>query len=219
MWSQGRSAPEAGYRIAVLTERRARKALQPAGLVRALGRAGHEVDLLVADDLSAWTDVSVWDRYDVVIMRGHSPAVLGAAYAAEASGVLVINPPHAVAASAQRPSLFDGLSDDDLRVHGIGGQLVTLRRPNQPFVSAGDTGFPVPTPPAIARLAVTTAAAYGLELYAIDVALHPDGPMVTAVTAFPDYAGVFGSDEMVARYVIARCRAQRPAAHDVRVPA
>jgi glutathione synthase/RimK-type ligase-like ATP-grasp enzyme len=215
MWSQGRTILEPAFRIGVLTERRDRKSLQPAGLVRALGRAGHEVDLLVADDLGVWTDVSVWDAYDVVVLRGHGPAVLGAAYAAEASGVTVLNPPAAVAAVAQRPSLSTG----ELRVHGIGGQMLTLRRPNLPFASEDQPGFPVPTPPEIARLAVTTAAAFGLELYAIDIALCPDGPMVAAVTAFPDYAGVFGSDELVARYVVARCRAHRPARREVRVPA
>jgi hypothetical protein len=215
MWSQGRSVLEPAFRIGVLTERRDRKALQPSGLVRALGRAGHPVDLLVADDLAVWTDVTVWDAYDVVILRGHGPAVLGAAYAAEASGVMVLNSPASVAAVSQRPSLSTG----QLRVHGIGGQLVTLRRPNQPFGSADEAGIPVPTPPQIARLAVTTAATFGLELYSIDIALHPEGPAVTAVTAFPDYAGVFASDELIARYVVARCRAHRPATRDVRVPA
>lgn len=206
---------EPRFRVAVITEQRARRSLQPAGLVRALGRAGHEVTLLLAEDFPCWTDPSVWDDVDVVVLRGHSAAVLGAAYAAEASGVLVLNPPRAVAGAAQRPSL----SDADLRVHGIGGQLVTLRRPSLPYSSVDEPGSPVPTPPEIARLAVSTAAAYGLELYAVDIALRADGPAVTSVTAFPDYAGVFGSDELVARYVVARARAQRPATRETRVPA
>jgi glutathione synthase/RimK-type ligase-like ATP-grasp enzyme len=204
---------ETQFRIAVVTELRSRKALQPAGLVRALGRAGHDVTLIVADDLPTWTDCD-WADYDVVVVRGHGSSVLGAAYAAEACGVLVLNAPGAVAAAAQRPTVSGG----ELRVHGIGGQLVTLRRSADP-VDPESLGVPVPTPPAIARLAVTTAATYGLELFAIDVATHPDGPVVTGVTAFPDYAGVFGSDEQVARYVVARARSQRPAARETRVPA
>ena len=73
---------------------------------------------------SAWTDPDSWAAYDAVVVRGHGSAVLGAAYAAEACGVLVLNAPRAVAAAAQRPSISGG----ELRVHGIGGQLVTLRR-------------------------------------------------------------------------------------------
>ena len=207
-------ASETRFRVAVVTELRSRKALQPAGLVRALGRAGQDVTLIVADDLSSWTDPDSWSEYDVVVIRGHGSAVLGAAYAADACGVLVLNAPRAVAAAAQRPAISGG----ELRVHGIGGQLVTLRRSADP-VDADSVGVPVPTPPAIARLAVTTAATYGLELFAIDVAQRPDGPMVTAVTAFPDYAGVFGSDEQVARYVVARARSQRPAARETLVSA
>ena len=77
-----------------------------------------------------------------------------------------------------------------------------------------------PTSPELARLAVAAAALLGLELFAVDRTAIAGGYLVTAVTGDPDYTGVFAADELLARYVAARCHAQAgPARGENRVPA
>jgi len=199
-------------RVAVLTERRAIDGPSLHGVTRALGRAGHEVSMLSVEDAPPWCNANGWARYDVVITRGRGIGLISAAYAAEAAGALVLNSPHALSAMHDRPTES---RYGDLRVLGIGGQLHTLRPSAGPLSAAA-----VPTTPELARLAVRAAATYGLELFAVDVSVRGGAPAVTGVTDLPSYAGVLGADELVARYVIARCRAHRqPAREDIRVPA
>ncbi|MDQ1629654.1 MAG: hypothetical protein QOI54_3398 [Actinomycetota bacterium] len=217
-WSTG--SAHSMLQVAVVTERRGLLHAQPRGAAGALARAGHQVAVLAVEDVPAASDPLTWLRYDVVLGRGSSDVLLTCLRAAEEAGVLVLNTSAAIAALRPRSVPTTGAVAGDVRVSGIGGRLHTVRlQPARHDGAAG--GQPVPTMPALARLAVGTAAMYGLELYAVDAVLGPEGPVATAVRAFPDYRDVPGADELLATYVAARCRAELRPLHDgrARVPA
>lgn len=195
---------DARLHVAVITERQHQLLAQPRGAARALGRAGHDVAVLAIEDVLAPWDPITWSGYDVVLGRGRGDALLTALRAAEEAGALVLNTSAAIAAvREQLPAAVPG----DVRVCGVGGQLHTVRLPRE-GASGPATGGALPTDPAVARLAVGAAAAYGLELFAVEMVLGTDGPVVTAVADFPDYSGVAGCDELLAAYVVARSRAE-----------
>ena|SRR6478735_2582454 len=79
-------------RICIATERRYLSQAQPAGLERALVGQGHRVTLLVVDDVHLdLDDPGFVDRFDVVVGRGRSPALLCLLSWSEQRGVRTVN--------------------------------------------------------------------------------------------------------------------------------
>ncbi|MGH3326802.1 MAG: ATP-grasp domain-containing protein [Streptomycetales bacterium] len=90
----GGTAPPA-RRVAVLTEKRYLAHLQPAGLVTALRRQGHDVRVLVCDGVAVdlQPDVSSeWRGVDVAVARGRRAPLPTLLDHAEVCGVPVVDP-------------------------------------------------------------------------------------------------------------------------------
>jgi ribosomal protein S6--L-glutamate ligase len=65
---------------------------------------------------------------------------------------------------------------------------------------------PVPVTSAMARLAEQCRSVTGLDLFGVDCADGPDGPVVVEVNDFPNYTGVADADAHLADHVLARVR-------------
>lgn len=93
-----------------------------------------------------------------------------------------------------------GQSRTDLKIYGIGDQVFGVRK-----VFARDSytqgGEPVALPPRLAALARETAAAFGLQLFGLDVAEQGDDYRIIDVNYFPGYRGVPAAAERLTRYI------------------
>ena len=89
----------------------------------------------------------------------------------------------------------------DLKVFGIGPQVFGVRKP---FAAGSFTqaGEPVALAPEVAQLASRCRAAFGLDLYGIDIAECADGPRVIDVNYFPGYRGVPGAAAHLWQYIL-----------------
>ncbi len=85
----------------------------------------------------------------------------------------------------------------DLKVFAIGERVFGVRKPFSPgsFLKAG---APVPLAPEVEEAALRCGAAFGLELFGLDVAETEDGPRVLDVNYFPGYRGVPGAARLLA---------------------
>ena len=100
----------------------------------------------------------------------------------------------------------------DLKLYGAGDQVWAVRRdsPIDHTDGARRRGTPTASPalvtPELAELAHRCRAVTGLELYGVDCAVSPDGPVVIEVNDFPNYTGVEDGDDGLADYVLTRAR-------------
>ena len=89
----------------------------------------------------------------------------------------------------------------DLKVFAIGDDLFGVRKVFAPdsYLRAGE---PTPLSPEIEQIARRCGAAFGLEMYGLDVAEDPQaGPRVIDVNYFPGYRGVPYAARRVADYI------------------
>jgi ribosomal protein S6--L-glutamate ligase len=94
----------------------------------------------------------------------------------------------------------------DLKLYVAGPEVHAVRKPS-PIASAGGAAVPVPVTPALRALALRCGLLFGLELYGVDCIATPEGAVVIEVNDFPNYSGIDGVNERLARYAIARaCR-------------
>jgi ribosomal protein S6--L-glutamate ligase len=109
-------------------------------------------------------------------------------------------------ALAQRFMPTDGT---DLKLYGAGERVWAVRRPSpidadgSPRPPAGP-GTPLPVDAGLAELARRCRQVSGLDLFGVDCALGPDGPVVLEVNDYPNYTGVGGVDDQLADLVLAR---------------
>ncbi|MEU4212948.1 hypothetical protein AB0F13_23630 [Streptomyces sp. NPDC026206] len=78
----------------------------------------------------------------------------------------------------------------DLKVYCVDGELYATERrsplhPDQPVRERQ-----VPLAPEVAAIAAEVGAAYGLDLYGVDIVFGPDGPVVVDVNDFPSFRQV-----------------------------
>jgi ribosomal protein S6--L-glutamate ligase len=89
----------------------------------------------------------------------------------------------------------------DLKLFAIGEDVFGVRKAFAPD-SYLRTGEPTPLPPEIEQIARRCGAAFGLELYGLDVAEDPEvGPRVIDVNYFPGYRGVPRAAERMTEYI------------------
>jgi ribosomal protein S6--L-glutamate ligase len=89
----------------------------------------------------------------------------------------------------------------DLKVFAIGEEVFGVRKAFAPDSYLRD-GEPAPLSKEIEQIARRCGAAFGLELYGLDVAEDPRaGPRVIDVNYFPGYRGVPGAARRVADYI------------------
>lgn len=86
---------------------------------------------------------------------------------------------------------------EDLKVYVAGEHVWAVRKP---FSSDSFTrpGVPVVVTPLVREIAQNVRAAFGLELFGVDVIESPDGPVVVDVNYFPGYKGCGDVGEQVA---------------------
>jgi ribosomal protein S6--L-glutamate ligase len=99
----------------------------------------------------------------------------------------------------------------DLKLYGVGERIWAIRKPS-PLRAAGALGArsagsaeatPVELTADLRRLAIDCSELFGLELFGVDCLLTPTGPVVIEVNDYPNYSGVRGADEVLARLGVA----------------
>jgi ribosomal protein S6--L-glutamate ligase len=111
-------------------------------------------------------------------------------------------------ALAQRFVPTDGT---DLKLYVAGDRVWAVRRRSpidsrdgSPVTGPVLPGDPVPVTPALAALARRCGEVTGLELFGVDCADGPDGPVVLEVNDYPNYTGVPGADAAIADLALRR---------------
>ena len=125
-------------------------------------------------------------------------------------GVTVAERPDALPAAAVHPDLVFGqrylaAARTDLKVYAIGEEVFGIRKRFGPDSFRQD-GELAPLSPAVEQIARRCGAAFGLELYGIDVAETADGPYVVDVNSFPGYRGVPEAAPRLAEYILRAAR-------------
>ena len=100
----------------------------------------------------------------------------------------------------------------DLKLYGIGSDVWAVRKPSPvSFPAPGPAlltpvrgGEPTPLTAELRDIALTCGRACGLELWGVDVAVTPSGPVVIEVNDFPTYSAVPDAGAMIARHVLRR---------------
>jgi glutathione synthase/RimK-type ligase-like ATP-grasp enzyme len=101
---------------------------------------------------------------------------------------------------------------DDLKLYVAGASVWAVKKPS-PIAQRGGPARLVPATPALEDLAHRCGRLFGLELFGVDCIETPRGPVVIEVNDFPNYTGIDGVNERLARHVVARataCRMERP---------
>jgi ribosomal protein S6--L-glutamate ligase len=78
---------------------------------------------------------------------------------------------------------------EDLKVYVVADEVFAVRKPFAAD-SFSRPGRPVPVTSAVREAALQTRAAFGLDLFGVDVIESPDGPVIVDVNYFPGYKGV-----------------------------
>ncbi len=101
---------------------------------------------------------------------------------------------------------FVGSARDDLKIFGIGENIFCVRKPfsARSYIEAGE---PCPLPAGAGAIAEKCAAAFGLELFGIDLARDDSGFYVVDVNYFPGDRGVPEAARLLAEHIISRLKA------------
>jgi len=96
---------------------------------------------------------------------------------------------------------------EDLKVYVVADEVFAVRKP---FTADSFTraGRPAPVPGAVREIAARTRAAFGLDLFGLDLIESPAGPVVVDVNYFPGYKGVPGVAPRIAEVVAAYAHAE-----------
>jgi glutathione synthase/RimK-type ligase-like ATP-grasp enzyme len=98
----------------------------------------------------------------------------------------------------------------DLKLYGIGSKVWAVRKPSPVNFSGPGPVEPVAVVDAelvdidrqLADIALTCGRACQLELFGVDVAMTPNGPVVIEVNDFPTYSAVPGAGTAIAQHVL-----------------
>lgn len=112
----------------------------------------------------------------------------------------------------------------DLKLYGIGRDVFAVRKsspvlfdgPGPATVREVQGAQPVELDAELEEIALTCGRALGLELWGVDVALTPRGPVVIEVNDFPTYSAVPGAGAAIARHVLRRVELARLIRHSGR---
>lgn len=94
----------------------------------------------------------------------------------------------------------------DLKVYCVAGELYATERssPLHPFGPVRERRVPLSAE--VARIVAEAGAAFGLDLYGVDVLLGPDGPVIVDVNDFPSFRQVPDAAARVGRAVLELAR-------------
>jgi glutathione synthase/RimK-type ligase-like ATP-grasp enzyme len=149
------------------------------------------------------------DRFPMVVKPYDGDGARGLALLTEPSDVALLPP------ITGRRSLYlaqEYLHTDgfDLKLYGIGSKVWAVRKPSPvsfpgpgpaEFTPGGDSEL-VEIDRQLADIALTCGRACQLELWGVDVAITPDGPVVIEVNDFPTYTSVPGAGTAIAEHVL-----------------
>ncbi|MEU5614566.1 RimK family alpha-L-glutamate ligase [Streptomyces sparsogenes] len=94
----------------------------------------------------------------------------------------------------------------DLKVYCVGGELYATERSSPLHPDGPVRERRVPLSAEVARIAADAGAAFGLDLYGVDVLLGPDGPVIVDVNDFPSFRQVPDAAARVGRAVLELAR-------------
>lgn len=141
---------------------------------------------------------------------GSGPVVVKSRHSRKADTVVRLEGPAAVrdfaATAPAEPYVVQDFvpnSGWDHKLYAIGPHVFTTRRRSELAAPTADTGpLPAALPPAWRDLVRRTGAAFGLDVYGVDVVATPAGPVVVDVNAFPGLRGRPGAPEALAALVL-----------------
>ena len=87
----------------------------------------------------------------------------------------------------------------DVKLYGIGDEVWAVRKPS-PLYSPGKRSTLLVAPASYVKLAHRCRDAFGLDLYGVDCIDTTDGLVVIEVNDFPNYTGIAGADQRLARF-------------------
>jgi len=94
----------------------------------------------------------------------------------------------------------------DLKLYVAGEEVRAVKKPSPISTAISAPPRPVPVTAALRDLALRCGAVFGLDLYGVDCIETPEGPVVIEVNDFPNYSGLEGVDDPLARFVTDRAR-------------
>jgi len=94
----------------------------------------------------------------------------------------------------------------DLKLYAAGDDVRAVKKPSPLSTAVSAPAKPVTLTPALRDLALRCGEVFGLDLYGVDCIETSDGPVVIEVNDFPNYSGLEGVDDPLARYVSDRAR-------------
>ena len=108
---------------------------------------------------------------------------------------------------AQRYLPHDGR---DRKIYAIGGRLFGVKKVFPRPTEEAKQGEPFALTPALEEIARRVGAAFGLDLYGVDIIESDGRPWVVDVCSIPGFKGVPDAPRLLARYLVrAACRAVR----------
>jgi ribosomal protein S6--L-glutamate ligase len=176
------------------------KVRDKAAMSRSLAAAGLPVPVTVWGRLALLADAVGANRYPLIVKPVYGDNSRGIAVVRSRDELLSL-PWTEPAAIVQELVPSDGF---DLKLYVIGGEVFAARKPSP---VTGDPSLPaqdVPLTGALRALALRCGLLFGLELFGVDCVETKDGPIVIEVNDFPNYTGVPGADETLARYAMLR---------------
>jgi ribosomal protein S6--L-glutamate ligase len=102
----------------------------------------------------------------------------------------------------------------DLKLYVAGAEVHAVRKPSPIAADGHAPSQTVQVTPALRALALRSGLLFGLELFGVDCIATPAGPVVIEVNDFPNYTGVPGADDCLARFAIDRV--ERLSIHRIR---
>jgi ribosomal protein S6--L-glutamate ligase len=94
----------------------------------------------------------------------------------------------------------------DLKLYVAGEEVRAVRKPSPLASGLQAAAQPVPLTPALRALALRCGVIFGLDLFGVDCIETQEGPVVIEVNDFPNYSGLDGMDDPLARFVVDRAR-------------
>jgi ribosomal protein S6--L-glutamate ligase len=138
------------------------------------------------------------------IPRSSYPIILKPIFGDNSRGLLVVNSPEEMAATAQRYFQTDGY---DLKLYGIGDEIWAVRKAS-PFNIRKNDGASkdglAPITPELTDLGRRCGRLFGLDLFGVDCIETEDGVLVIEINDYPNYTNVPDANERLADFVTRR---------------
>jgi ribosomal protein S6--L-glutamate ligase len=150
---------------------------------------------------------------DVASLRGIArerfPLILKPTFGDNSRGLVLVREPAELMEVDWREDLVlvqSYLPNDgyDLKLYVCGDHIFAVRKPSPFNDDLTATAYQIPADAAMVDLARRCGAAFGLDIYGVDIIETPQGLVVIEVNEFPNFSGLDEAPERLAEYVLAR---------------